>query len=143
MKTFKTRTVYFVFSEDFRLCSRFNNVIYGAWHVNKAWFGSSVTSCRLACSEISLSIIEKKLERSPGKDRTLYNLADGLRALAQIYALYSHRERSFNQWQRASYPNFCYNRNKKCLNSVQTEETINIDWMYTMHIIQALRVIFQ
>ena len=109
LKTFKTRTVYFVFSEDFRLCSRFNNVIYGAWHVKKAWFGSSVTTCRLACSEISLSIIEKKLERSPGKDRTLYNLADGLRALPQLYALYSHRERSFNQWQRASYPNFCYN----------------------------------
>ena len=27
-------------------------------------------------------------------------------ALAQFYALYSHRARSFNQWQRALYPNF-------------------------------------
>ena len=26
-------------------------------------------------------------------------------ALAQLYALYSHRARSFNQWQRALYPN--------------------------------------
>ena len=27
-------------------------------------------------------------------------------ALAQFYALYSHRARSFNQWQHALYPNF-------------------------------------
>ena len=27
-------------------------------------------------------------------------------AWAQLYALYSHRARSFNQWQRALYPNF-------------------------------------
>ena len=27
-------------------------------------------------------------------------------ALAQLYALYSHTARSFNQWQRALYPNF-------------------------------------
>ena len=30
-------------------------------------------------------------------------------ALAQLYALYSHRARSFNQWQRALYPNFIIN----------------------------------
>ena len=30
-------------------------------------------------------------------------------ALAQFYALYSHRARSFNQWQRALYPNFIIN----------------------------------
>ena len=53
--------------EDFRLCSSFSKVNHGAWHVYKPWFGSSVATCRLACSEISLSTMEKKLERSPGK----------------------------------------------------------------------------
>ena len=53
--------------EDFRLCSRFSKVNHGAWHVYKPRFGSSVATCRLACSEISLSIIEKKPERSPEK----------------------------------------------------------------------------
>ena len=48
----------------------------------------------------------QKLKRSPGKGQTQYNLADGVTALAQLYALYSHRARSFNQWQRALYPNF-------------------------------------
>ena len=53
----------------------------------------SVATCRLACSEILLSVNEKKLERSPEKGRTSYNLVDGLdgvTALAQLYALYSH-----------------------------------------------------
>ena len=50
---------------------------------------------------------KKKLERSPGKGRTQYNLTNGLTALAQlyvlvqIYALYSDRALSFNPWQRA------------------------------------------
>ena len=33
-------------------------------------------------------------------------MTDGVTALAQLYALYSHRARSFNQWQHALYPNF-------------------------------------
>ena len=33
-------------------------------------------------------------------------MADGVTALAQLYALYSHRARSFSQLQRALYPNF-------------------------------------
>ena len=45
--------------------------------------GSSVVTCRLAFSKISLSINEKRLERSPGKGRTYNNLADGVTALAQ------------------------------------------------------------
>ena len=49
--------------------------------------GSSVTTCQLACSEISLSIDEKKLKRGPGKGRTKYNLADGVTALAQLSML--------------------------------------------------------
>ena len=89
-------SIFFSF-EDFRICSPFNNVNYGAWYVYKPLFGSSVATCRLAGSEISLLVIEKKLKGSPGKSRTQYNLADGVTALAQLYALCSHRERSFNQ----------------------------------------------
>ena len=54
----------------FRICSRFNNVNYGAWYVYKPLFGSSVATCQLAYSEMSISIIGKKLKRSPGKSRT-------------------------------------------------------------------------
>ena len=36
-----------------------NNVNYCAWHVHKPLFSSSISICRLACSEISLSIKEK------------------------------------------------------------------------------------
>ena len=41
----------------------------------------------LACSEISLSIDEKKLKRGPRKGRTKYNLADGVTTLAQLSML--------------------------------------------------------
>ena len=41
-------------------------------------------------------LTKNKLERSSGKGRTEYNLADGVTALAQLYALYSHGARSFN-----------------------------------------------
>ena len=63
------------------MCSRFNNVNYGTWYVYKPLF-DFFTTCRLACSEISLSIIGIKLKISPGKGRTWYNLADGVTALA-------------------------------------------------------------
>ena len=66
-------------------------------HAHKPLFNCSVATCRLACFEISPSINEKKLEESPGKGRTYSNLADGVTALAQLYALYSHGARSFNQ----------------------------------------------
>ena len=58
-KTLETRSVHFC------LCLRCNNVNNGAWHVYKPLFGSSVATCRLVCSEISLSINENKQERSP------------------------------------------------------------------------------
>ena len=48
----------------------YNNVNYCAWHVYKSLFGCSVAFCRLTYIEISLSINEKKLEKSPGKGRT-------------------------------------------------------------------------
>ena len=54
----------------FRLCLRCNNVNYGAWHAYKPLFGSSVATCQLVCSEISLSINENKQERSPRNGRT-------------------------------------------------------------------------
>ena len=69
-KSLKLEISNFFSFEDFRICSRFNNVHYGAWYVYKTLFGSSVATCWLACSEISLSIIKKKLKRSPGKGRT-------------------------------------------------------------------------
>ena len=53
--------------EDFRLCSRYNNVNYGAWHVYKTLFGSSNAICRLDSSEISLK--KKNMEKSPGYGR--------------------------------------------------------------------------
>ena len=40
-------------------------------------------------------LTKKKLERRPGKGR--HFLADGITALAQLYALYSDRAHSFNQ----------------------------------------------
>ena len=48
----------------------FYNVNYSAWYIYKPLIGSSVATCRLECSEISLSIIEKYLEKSPSKGRT-------------------------------------------------------------------------
>ena len=51
------------------------------------FFSSSVATCRLACSEISFSIDEKKLKRGPRKGRTKYNLADGVTTLAQLSML--------------------------------------------------------
>ena len=106
MKTFKTRTAcpFRSLFEDFRLGSLSINVNYGAWHVYKPLFGSSVATCLLSCSDISLlSINEKKQERSVGNGRTYYNLADGVTVLAQLYVLYSDRARSFNPCQRALY----------------------------------------
>ena len=82
--------------EEFRLCSRYNDVNYGAWHVYKPLLGSSVAICRLACSEISLSIKEKKLGKSPGESRTWYNLADGVTALAQQAVLYTLTEHALS-----------------------------------------------
>lgn len=55
------------FCEDFRLYSRYNNVNYGARHVYKPLFGPFVAIYRLACSEISLSIDEKKARKKTWK----------------------------------------------------------------------------
>ena len=58
-------------------------------------------------------LTKEKLERSLGKGRTYYNLADGVTALAQFYTLYSNRARSFNQRQHVLYPNFIINKVRK------------------------------
>ena len=63
----------------------------------------SVTTCRLACSEISLSIDEKKLKRGPGKGRTQYNLADGVTALAQLSMLCTLIEHALQTNDSARY----------------------------------------
>ena len=54
----------------------------------------------------------KKAKKKSRKRSNIVQLADGVTALAQLYALYSHRARSFNQWQRALYPNFIINRTR-------------------------------
>ena len=73
--------------EDFRLCSSYNNVNYGTWHVYKTLFGSSNAICRLDCSEISLS---KKKKKNGEKSRIWYNSADGVTAWARLYVLCIH-----------------------------------------------------
>ena len=56
----------------------------------------------------------KKLVRSSGDGQTYYSFADGMTASAQLYVFYFDRARSFNQWQRALYPNFIIKLNDPC-----------------------------
>ena len=65
------------------------------------FFSSSVATCRLACSEISFSIDEKKLKRGPRKGRTKYNLADG--AVAQLSMLFTLMEHALQTNYSARY----------------------------------------
>ena len=44
---------------------------------------------------------------------TYIQMANGVTASAQLYALYSHRARSFNQWQYVLYPNFIIKTNNR------------------------------
>ena len=60
--------------------------------------------------EISFSINEKKLERSPENGRTRYKLANGVTASAQLRFLYCDKIRPFNKFQLAFYRNFIINR---------------------------------
>ena len=91
--------------EDFRLCSRYNSVNYGAWHVHKPLFGCSVATCRLACLQISLSINEKK----PEKRSDIVQIGRWCDSCSPALCSSSHTARSFNQWQRARYLNYYYN----------------------------------
>ena len=66
----------------------------------------------------------KRAKKKSRKSSNIVQLADGVTAVAQLYALYSHRARSFNQWQHALYPNFIINwlyiriYTKKCNDSL-------------------------
>ena len=64
------------FFEDFHLCSLCSNVNYGAWHFYKRLFSSSVATFRLARSEISFPVNERKLAKSPGKGWTLVQFGE-------------------------------------------------------------------
>ena len=64
-----------------------NTKPYGARHVHKPLLGSSVTNCWLACSEISLSINERELQRSLGNERTQFKLVYGVTALTMCFVL--------------------------------------------------------
>ena len=55
--------------KPFRLCLLYSNVNYGAWHVYKPLFGYSVATFRLTCSEMFLSINQKKT-REKSRKRT-------------------------------------------------------------------------
>ena len=90
VKAFKTRTDHFrLLSEDFRLCSRYNNVNYGAWHVYKPLLGSSVPICRLACSEKNQVEVPEKVGYSTPE---FCRWRDSFSS-----AQYSRTARSFNQ----------------------------------------------
>ena len=87
--------------EDFRLFLSYNDVNYGALHLSKPLFGSSVATCQLACSEFHFKLTRR------GSDIVEFGRwRDGVSALAELYALYPDRARYFNQWQRALYPKF-------------------------------------
>ena len=62
---------------------------YGYYYY-KSLFSSFVPTFRRACFEISLSINEKRLERSLGKDRTWFSLADGVTAQLHVCILIEH-----------------------------------------------------
>ena len=107
VKTFKTRTVHFVFSLR----------IFVSAHVIITSITAPSTFTHL-CLVLLLLFTDspvpkfhfqwkkKKLEKSPRKGRTWFNLAYGITALVKLHVLYSHRAPSFNQWRRALYPNF-------------------------------------
>ena len=80
-------------------------------------------------SKFQFQSTKKRLKRSLGKGRT-DNLADGVTALAHLYALYSDRAHSFNQWQRALYPNFIINLHR-LLASHQRERGRNLSLLHS------------
>ena len=98
------------------------------------FFSSSVATCRLACSEISLSIDQKKLKRGPEKvDKVQFGRWRDNFSSA-LYALYSDRARSSNQLQRAFYPSF----NTKISNETKPEledlsSIVNICLLWNIH----------
>ena len=93
MKTFKIRTVHFVFS--LRIFFSAHVIVKSVTALSM--FANLCLVLLLTFSELSLSINVKKLKRSPGNCRTKYKLADGVTALAQLRVLYSDRARSFNR----------------------------------------------
>ena len=60
-------------------------------------FDSSVATCRLASVPKFHVQSSEKAKKKSRKRSNIVQLADGVTALAQLYALYSHRARSFNQ----------------------------------------------
>ena len=101
-KSLKLRMFISFFLWGFRICSCFNNVNYGARYVYKPLFDSSVATCRLtSVPKFHFQLLEKAKKKSRKSSNIVKLLADGMTASAQLYALYSYRARSFNQWQHA------------------------------------------
>ena len=63
-------SISFLF-EDFRLCLRYSNLNYGAWHIHKPFFGSSVATCRLAFPKFHFQLMKKAREKSRKRSDTV------------------------------------------------------------------------
>ena len=98
MKTFKTRTVHFIFS--LRIFVSAHVIITSITAPGMFTYLYLVPLLPFADSlvpKFHFQFKEKKIEKSPGKGWTWCNLADGMTALANLYALYSGGAGSFNQ----------------------------------------------
>ena len=123
----------------FCICSRFNDVNYGAWYVYKPLFGSSVATCRLACSETSLSIIGKtrtsciyflpKIHKpnNPGRPHRLC-LQLSHRIYFQLFDIYRQKFTIIHQRQ----PTFAIFREFNIFSQNKLTFSVNITSLYTV-----------
>ena len=73
--------------EDFRLCSSYNNVNYGTWHVYKLCLVLLMLFADLTVPKFHF---QKKKKKHGEKSRIWYNSADGVTAWARLYVLCIH-----------------------------------------------------
>ena len=95
VKTFYARTFHFVDSSRIFVSAHF--II-----TSNSALGMFTNLCLVLLSPFADLPVPKfhfqlKKKTRENSRRKSYNLADSVRALAQLYALYSHRPRSFNQ----------------------------------------------
>ena len=104
VKTFKTRTVQFVSSLTIFVS---DHVIISSITAPGMFTIIVLFFCGYLPARLFRNLtFKEKNTRKKFQKGLKYNLADDVTALAQVYALCSHRARSFNQLQRALYPNF-------------------------------------
>ena len=99
MKTFKTRTaVHFIFS--LKIFVSANVIIMSITALcmfTNLFLVVLMLFADLPIPKFHFQLQKKRLGKSSGKGQTSYNLEDGVTALDQLFALYSHRARSFSQ----------------------------------------------